>query len=235
MISRSFRAIDAGILVIALALTMGSCAVPSRTSRPESTSVPTSVNTDAETFSCPGVPDSSVDRMIDGETTFRGDISYYGDWIVRRFDCRAYESGRTQRSYAVLAVFGQIPRPGWRPLDKVGAYRGSKEEPFTVEGVEGEGIATVTDNGGGAVSFTCGEYYVVTSVHVGHDTVGDVRTNLINLAASMTPWVCQGEPIPGLPGNTPTTLTDLVTTSNSPTPTPPADATAGNSTRESTP
>ncbi len=138
-------------------------------------------------------------------------------------ECDAREKDKSTGSYAVLVVFGRIQRPSWKPLDEVGAYRGSKEEPFRVEGVEGEGIITLTDNGGGAASFTCGDHYVVTSIAVGHDIVGDVRTNLINLATSMTPWVCQDQPIPGLPGNTPTTLTDLTTTPNSPTPTPPQD------------
>ncbi|BDA64493.1 hypothetical protein MANAM107_13270 [Actinomyces capricornis] len=195
----------------------------SKNPEPAPTPAPASINADAETFTCPGVPDSSVNTIIDGEAKFQQNIYYQDSWFVRRLECKARAEDYTQSSYMVLAVFGKVPDPSWIPLDEVGAYRGSKEEPFSVEGVEGEGIITLTDNGGGAASFTCGDYYVVTSVFGNSNTVGDVRTNLINLATSMTPWVCQDQPIPGLPGNTPTTLTDLTTTPNSPTPTPPQD------------
>lgn len=223
MANRSFRRIGATSLAATLTLTIISCTLPTRAPQSSPMTLPASVDTLNETFSCPGVPDSSVDQMIDGEVEFRKNIRYQDNWIIRRLECDVREKDKSTRSYAVLAVFGEIPDPHWRPIDEVGAYRGSQEEPFSVEGVEGEGIITLTDNGGGAASFTCGDYYVVTSVFVGHDIVGDVRTNLINLATSMTPWVCQDQPIPGLPGNTPTTLTDLTTTPNSPT--PPQDPT----------
>lgn len=112
----------------------------------------------------------------------------------------------------------------WKPLDEVDAYRGSKEEAFTIDGVQGEGVAALTNDGGGAVSFTCGDYFVVTSLFAYRDTNRDVRTNLIHLAASMTPWVCQGEPIPGMPGNKPVTLEEITENPTAfPTTASPAD------------
>lgn len=221
MINMPLRTATAGLLTVTFVLTTSSCGFLAGNPEP----VPTYINTSTETFTCPGVPDSSVDQMINGEIEIQKSSSHQGHWLTGRLECRAYEKGKITGSYAVLAVFGKIPEPDWEPLDKVHAYRGSKEEPFTVVGVEGEGIITLTNNGGGAASFTCGDHYVVTSVFVGHDIVGDVRTNLINLATSMTPWVCQGQPIPGFPGNTSTTLTDLTTTPNSPTPTDSAATT----------
>lgn len=219
----SLHRIAVSTLATALAITTSSCSFLSENPEPAPTPAPASINADAENFTCAGVPDSSVDLMINGEVKFKETPYYQDNWSIRRLECDAREKDKSTGSYAVLVVFGRIQRPSWKPLDEVGAYRGSKEEPFRVEGVEGEGIITLTDNGGGAASFTCGDHYVVTSIAVGHDIVGDVRTNLINLATSMTPWVCQDQPIPGLPGNTPTTLTDLTTTPNSPTPTPPQD------------
>jgi hypothetical protein len=83
------------------------------------------------------------------------------------------------------------------------------------------------DGSVGLAIITCGDAFVNVSVSLNpHNTPdGNLKGNLINIAISMTPWVCNGEVIPGLgvplsPARPDTATIAPATASASETPTP---------------
>lgn len=72
---------------------------------------------------------------------------------------------------------------------------------FSLTGVDGKGRAML-DTGAnaryGSTAFTCGDHYLRLSVLDVSAMSGDMRQNLLNLTAASVPWLCRGQPIPGL-------------------------------------
>ncbi|WP_126412110.1 hypothetical protein [Actinomyces slackii] len=91
----------------------------------------------------------------------------------------------------------------WDKWDLSGMYHADEyEESFPVPDVPGAtGEVRTSKEGGGAAVIACGDAFIATSISPKGKMRGDLKGNLVNLALSITPWACNGEPIPGL--NTP--------------------------------
>ncbi|WP_127842909.1 hypothetical protein [Actinomyces wuliandei] len=163
---------------------------------------PASVSVEEAEFGCVGVPTSSFEVVLEEPVTFEQSVRYQDDWGIRYVNCAAYAAEGRSVSPVVIASFGRM-YPGKSPVNQASAWQSGQEgEPFGVAGVDGEGEVALDDydgttGPGGSAVFVCGDRYVVASVQPGHGMRGDRRANLVNLATSMTPWVCQGEPVPG--------------------------------------
>jgi len=77
-------------------------------------------------------------------------------------------------------------------------YGDESNESFTVEGVPDASGEVHIDKDSGMAIIICGDAFIDISLNPRADLNGNLKGNLINLATSMTPWVCNGEPIPGL-------------------------------------
>ncbi|VEG27897.1 Uncharacterised protein [Actinomyces howellii] len=152
-------------------------------------------------FTCPGVPDDAVIAMFGPSVSFLPRFSTNKDDYVTHLFCTvlvppSQSSGRSDM--ALTTRWGRLDE-GINPW--ADAYDAPIEDTFTVEGIGGTGTVYTSTEGGGAASFTCEDnyHYVTVSVYPGTGMRGDLKANLINLATSMTPWVCQGHTAPGLP------------------------------------
>ena len=111
------------------------------------------------------------------------------------------------------------------------AYRASQpSSTFPVAGVVGaKGEVFLGDDGGGSSIITCGNSFILVSFYPWQELGDNLDVNLRNLALSMVPWVCQGEPVPGLgadltpafPNGTPTASTSPEAPGGEPSPTAP--------------
>ena len=105
------------------------------------------------------------------------------------------DSGRSGESYLFKSEFGRQV-PGSPAGSRTYLYGGN--ERFTVDGVaDAVGEIHIDDSIGLAI-ITCGDAFVNVSFDPYSIPDGDLKGNLINIAISMTPWVCNGEVIPGL-------------------------------------
>ena len=79
------------------------------------------------------------------------------------------------------------------------AYRASQPSiTFSVAGVVGaKGEVFLGDEGRGAL-ITYGNSFILASFYPWQELGDNLDVNLRNLALSMVPWVCQGEPVPDL-------------------------------------
>ena len=172
---------------------------------------PASVDPATTTFTCPGVPDSSVEAVL-GEvslspTMWRSDK----DGTVKSLECEGLVHASGDLSRVFFARFGRNV-PGRQPWKFVRIPQGRFSETFDVPGVEGA-TGTVSEPGPGTGALiTCGDSFILVSLSGRAHINGDVKANATNLAISLTPWACNGQPIPGLgvplgsapPENTPT-------------------------------
>ena len=157
-------------------------------------SVPKSISPGGTTFTCPGVPDSSVRSMFESPRFTR---NYIGDnHSVSRVYCSV--NGPGTGPAGLETTFGKWV-VGLDPWGDSRYYEGETVEHFHNDSGAGE-IRYSEEQGGGAAMLTCsgGQYYVMVSVYPRSSMKGDLKNNLINLAQSMTPWVCDGQNIPGL-------------------------------------
>ena len=171
-------------VVLAVAALIGGCKSPwsSEPAGPATAVAAASVDPEAESFTCPGVPDSSV-QAVTGEVTFIPSGGREKDGTVRYLACNA---NRSNGGFQFTSEFGR-QSPDNPAGSKSYMYGDGSNEPFTVEGVPDANGEVHIDKDSGLAIIVCGDAYI--NVFLG---------NLINLATSMTPWACNGEPIPDL-------------------------------------
>ena len=199
-------------VVVVVGLVAAGCAV--RGADPALTPIaaaPASVDPASTAFTCPGVPDSSVKAVL-GEvslspTMWRNDE----DGTVKSLKCEGLVPTSGGFSRVFSARFGRNV-PGRQPWEFVQIPQGPFSETFDVPGVEGATGAVSEPGPGTGTLITCGDSFILVSLSGRAHINGDVKANATNLAISLTPWACNGQPIPGLgvplgsapPENTPT-------------------------------
>ncbi|VEG28932.1 Uncharacterised protein [Actinomyces howellii] len=111
--------------------------------------------------------------------------------------CSVYVSGRDARVF--YSMYGYIGN-GYDPWDNPGTSEGAVRSTFVFESVEnGHGEAHFDRSGtSGTTVFTCGNHFFLAAVYNDGLVRGAVRPNLVNLTESVLPWLCGGEPMPGL-------------------------------------
>lgn len=178
--------------------------------------VPTTAPAD-DTYTCAGLPDSSLRAMLGPNISISTRDRPGG---VPEASCRA----STLVVYTAFTTT-RFPNP-WDNRDTAG---GDTVTTFSFPGVQGSGTAKV-DTGKtrqeplyATTVFVCDDRYLMLAIHDMRVVAGDTRQNLINLTQSALPWLCQGEPIPGLDGRTmddyrPAEATTTPTPTTSPTP-----------------
>ena len=178
--------------------------------------VPTTAPAD-DTYTCAGLPDSSLRAMLGPDVDIDPRDRPVG---VPEASCRA----STLVVYTAFTTT-RFPNP-WDNRDTAG---GDTVTTFSFPGVQGSGTAKV-DTGKtrqeplyATTIFVCDDRYLMLAIHDMRVVAGDTRQNLINLTQSALPWLCQGEPIPGLDGRTmddyrPAEATTTPTPTTSPTP-----------------
>ena len=207
--------------LVLVGVLFGGCGLPwSEPAAPATAVAAASVDPEVESFSCPGVPDSSV-RAVAGEVVFAPSWGREKDGAIRHLMCYG-DSGRSGESYLFKSEFGRQV-PGSPAGSRTYLYGGN--ERFTVDGVP-EAVGEIHIDGSvGLAIITCGDAFVNVSFDPYSIPDGDLKGNLINIAISMTPWVCNGEVIPGLgvplsPARPDTATIAPATASASETPTP---------------
>ena len=215
------------MLVVAVLIGGGGSPWSSEPAGPATAVAAASVDPEAESFSCPGVPDSSV-QAVTGEVTFIPMVYWEKDDALRYLTC----SGTVESTPSVLfkAEFGR-QSPGNPAGSKSYIYGDGSNESFTVEGVPDANGEVHIDKDSGLAIIVCGDAYINVFLDPYGALNGDLRGNLINLATSMTPWACNGEPIPDLdvplspakPSPEPTTDPTTDTETSAPQPAPEED------------
>lgn len=178
----------------------GGCALGGEKGDPRSSSavVSPSVVVEGTDFSCPGVPDKSVEAMFGNPTEYqpntiveKGVLSKVACYI----DVDNVSEGYSGRGLKINSShYREGIDPWW------GGYQGGYAGTFSVPGDSGFGQLQLADEGGGTALYHCGDryHYVLVSVMPRSGMKGDLKGNLVNLASSMVPWACQGQPVPGL-------------------------------------
>ena len=218
-------------VVLAVAALIGGCKSPwsSEPAGPATAVAAASVDPETESFSCPGVPDTSV-QAVTGKVTFSAIGGREQDEEIRYLTCR----GEKEDSYLFKSEFGR-QTPDSPAGSRSYLYGDESNEHFTVASVPNASGEVHIDRTFGLAIIVCGDAFVNVSLNTHAIPNGDLRGNLINLATSMTPWACHGEPIPGLgvplspakpspePTTDTTTDTDTDTDTSTPQPAPEED------------
>lgn len=211
------------VSLVLVAVLLGGCRLPwSEPAAPATAVAAASVDPEAESFSCPGVPDSSV-RAVAGEVAFTPSGGREKDGAIRYLMCYG-KGGESGDSFLFESEFGrQVPGSPAGRNSPIYGLRG--REPFVVDGVpDAVGELHISKDSGLAI-ITCGDAFVNVSLNPRNIPDGDLKGNLINIATSMTPWVCNGEVIPRLgvplsPARPDTTTTAPAPAVETPTPQP---------------
>ena len=204
-------------VVLAVAALIGGCKSPwsSEPAGPATAVAAASVDPEGESFTCPGVPDASV-QAVTGEATFIPMVYWEKVDALRYLTCHASREHR----FLFSSEFGRQV-PGSPAGSRTYLYGGN--ERFTVDGVP-EAVGEIHIDGSvGLAIITCGDAFGNVSFDPYSIPDGDLKGNLINIAISMTPWVCNGEVIPGLGVPLSLARPDTATTAPAPaveTPTP---------------
>ena len=206
----------AGAATMAVAVALTSCAVPAESPRlVPIAAAPASVDPATATFTCPGVPEASVQAIIGYVLLFPDTSTDPQDGSIRHLECRG-EIYTDNAWTGTLVFYSQFGRElhGYHPWQLSRLPHGRRSEAFDVPGVEGAtGEFRIPDEEGGpSALITCGDSFVLLAFSNQTPLNGDVKAGIINLAVSMTPWACNGRPIPGrdvplapaLPESTPT-------------------------------
>lgn len=156
--------------------------------------VPSSVAPSEVSSDCPGVPTSSVDLVVEGLSFRPSKVRQSG--VVTNVECYGHNNAH---SLVFYSHYGKN-LTGKDVHDLSNAYRVSRpSNTFPVSGVEGaKGEVILGDDGGGSSIITCGNSFILVSFYPWQELGDNLEVNLRNLALSMVPWVCQGEPVPGL-------------------------------------
>ena len=206
------------VSLVLVGVLLGGCGLPwSEPAAPATAVAPASVDPEGESFTCPGVPDGSV-QAVTGEATFIPMVYWEKDDALRYLTCHASREHR----FLFSSEFGrQVPgNPAGGMSD---LYGDESNEPFTVEGVPDASGEVHIDKDSGIAIIICGDAFIDVSLNPRAALSGDLKGNLINLATSMTPWVCNGEVIPGLDIPLSPAKPRPETTTPTPQPTPDED------------
>ena len=97
------------VSLVLVGVLFGGCGLPwSEPAAPATAVAAASVDPEVESFSCPGVPDSSV-RAVAGEVSFKPSNGREKDGAIRYLTCRG-EGGESGDSYLFKSEFGrQVP------------------------------------------------------------------------------------------------------------------------------
>ena len=193
---RPLAAVTAAVTVLALGACAGSWRAGGASPSPTAV-VPTSAAAD-DTYTCAGIPDSSIQAMLGPDLSF---WTQYRATAVAEATCWIQAAGSKGR----LAVYTDFITPDdqnlWFGHD---AATGDTTSAFSFPGTEGTGEAKV-DTGVtrdpplyASTLFICGDHYLLLSVNDMRELHSDIRTDLVNLTQSALPWLCQDQPIPGL-------------------------------------
>jgi len=157
---------------------------------------PSSVAPSKVGAACPGVPTESV-SLVAKNLSFRPSMSLQRNSdIVTNVECYGHNDKHLMVFYS---HYGKNLK-GKDVHELSSAYQASQpSDTFPVAGVAGaKGEVFLGDDGGGSSIITCGNSFILVSFYPWQELGGDLDVNLRNLALSMVPWVCQGEPVPGL-------------------------------------
>ena len=185
--------------IVCLVVSMSGCVVHDNDdiSYTSSAAVSSSAAASSTGYSCPGVPNESVEALF-GRSVEYVSNPIVEDGVLDKMTCNVKVNyGSESYSGSGLKVNYTHYRKGIDPWWD--GYRASYAGRFSVVGDDGFGELKLADDGGTAL-YNCGDryHYVMVSVLPRSGMRGDLRTNLIGLASSMIPWVCQEEQIPGL-------------------------------------
>lgn len=185
--------------IVCLVVSMSGCVVHDNDdiSYTSSAAVSSSAAASSTGYSCPGVPNESVEALF-GRSVEYVSNPIVEDGVLDKMTCNVKVNyGSESYSGSGLKVNYTHYRKGIDPWWD--GYRASYAGRFSVVGDDGFGELKLADDGGTAL-YNCGDryHYVMVSVLPRSGMRGDLRTNLISLASSMIPWVCQKESIPGL-------------------------------------
>ena len=139
---------------------------------------------------CPGIPESSLKEMFGEEVALSTESSWRGT------SCRASIENVT----VFRSRFG-FAREGEGPWDVPFVAHGPTTSEFSFSGVNGVGEAQIyngTPRGHGTTAFTCDDHYLVMMVSDAKYMQGDLLSNLRVMTQNSLPWLCQGQPVPGL-------------------------------------
>lgn len=191
--------------------------------------VPTTAPAD-DTYTCAGLPDSSLRAMLGPDVDIDPRDRPVG---VPEASCMILTPSPPDLPFPwspTLVVYTAfITTYHLDPWDNGDTAGGDTVTTFSFPGVQGSGTAKV-DTGKtrqeplyATTIFVCDDRYLMLAIHDMRVVAGDTRQNLINLTQSALPWLCQGEPIPGLDGRTmddyrPAEATTTPTPTTSPTP-----------------
>lgn len=177
--------------------------------------VPSSVAPSEVGAACPGVPTESVGVVVKN-LSFRPSKSLQRNSdIVTNVECYGHNDKHLMVFYS---HYGKNLE-GKDVHELSSAYQVSQpSDTFPVAGVVGaKGEVFLGDDGGGSSIITCGNSFILVSFYPWQELGGNLDVNLRNLALSMVPWVCQGEPVPGLGADlTPAFSDETATASTSP-------------------
>lgn len=191
----------AGAATMAVAVALTGCAVPAEGPRlVPIAAAPASVDPATATFTCPGVPEASVQAIIGYVLLFPDTSTDPQDGSIRHLECRGkiYTDNAWTGTLVFYSQFGRELH-GYHPWQLSRLPHGRSSEAFDVPGVEGAtGEFRIPDEEGGpSALITCGDSFVLLAFSNQTPLNGDVKAGIINLAVSMTPWACNGRPIPG--------------------------------------
>ena len=208
----------AAVVLVLVGVLLGGCGLPwSEPAAPATAVAPASVDPEGESFTCPGVPDGSV-QAVTGEATFIPMVYWEKDDALRYLTCHASREHR----FLFSSEFGrQVPGNPAGGMSNL--YGDESNEPFTVEGVPDASGEVHIDKDSGIAIIICGDAFIDVSLDPYTARNGDLKGNVINLATSMTPWVCNGEVIPGLDIPLSPAKPRPETTTPTPQPTPDED------------
>ena len=194
----------AGAAAMAVAVALTGCTVPAEGPRlVPIAAAPASVDPATATFTCPGVPEASVQAIIGYVLLFPDTSTDPQDGSIRHLECRG--KMYTDNARGALVFYSQFGRElhGYHPWQLSRLPHGRRSEAFDVPGVEGAtGEFRIPDEEGGpSALITCGDSFVLLAFSNQTPLNGDVKAGIINLAVSMTPLGLQrpAHPRPGRP------------------------------------
>ena len=157
------RRTAAGAATMAVAVALTGCAVPAEGPRlVPIAAAPASVDPATATFTCPGVPEASVQAIIGYVILFPDTSTDPQDGSIRHLECRG--KMYTDNAWGTLVFYSQFGRElhGYHPWQLSRLPHGRRSEAFDVPGVEGAtGEFRIPDEEGGpSALITCGDSFV---------------------------------------------------------------------------
>jgi len=146
---------------------------------------PASVDPATATFTCPGVPEASVQAIIGYVLLFPDTSTDPQDGSIRHLECRGkmYTDNAWTGTLVFYSQFGRELH-GYHPWQLSRLPHGRRSEAFDVPGVEGAtGEFRIPDEEGGpSALITCGDSFVLLAFSNQTPLNGDVKAGIINPA-----------------------------------------------------